>query len=48
MSKQMKRGIQKRRDVNGNRLSKKDSSHGSFRAKRHPNSKYVRNGDVEI
>ncbi len=48
MSKQMKRGVPKKRDVNGNRLTKKDTSHGTFRAKRKPNSKYVRNGDVEI
>ena len=40
-------GVKRRRDVNGRLLSKKDSSHGSWRAKRKPNSKRVRNGSVK-
>ena len=39
-------GIKKRRDANGRTLTKKDMSHGSFRAKRKPNSKKVKNGSV--
>ncbi len=46
MSKQMKRGITNRVDANKNKLGKKSMSHGTFRAKRKPNSKYVTNGDV--
>ncbi len=45
MSKQLKRGINNRRDANKNKLGKKAMSHGTFRAKRKPNSKYVTNGD---
>jgi len=43
MSKQMIDGIikkgQKARDANGNRIVKKLMSHGTYRCKRHPNSK---------
>ena len=39
-------GIKKKRDANGRTLTKKDSSHGSWRAKRKPNSKRVKNGQV--
>ncbi len=45
MSKQLKRGINNRRDANKNKLGKKSMSHGTFRAARKPNSKYVTNGD---
>ena len=44
--KQPIQGIKKRRDANGRILTKKDSSHGSWRAKRKPNSKRVKNGQV--
>ena len=44
----MKRGVKRKVDANGNRLNKKNSSHGSFRAKRKPNSKYMKNGDCEF
>lgn len=30
---------QKSRDLNGNRIVKKSMSHGTYRCKRHPNSK---------
>lgn len=46
MSKQQKFGINRKRDNNGNILGKKAMSHGTFRAKRKPNSKLVRNGHV--
>ena len=46
MSKQAKRGVIYKLDANKNKMGKKNSSHGSFRAKRKPNSKYVTNGDV--
>ena len=36
----------KKLDANGKKMTKKDMSHGTYRAKRHPNSKRVRNGDV--
>ena len=32
-------GMKPRRDKNGNRISKKSMSHGTYRCKRHPNSK---------
>ena len=48
MSKQIKRGLMTKRDANGNKMGKKNMSHGTFRGKRKPNSKYVTNGDVEI
>ena len=35
-------------DSNGRIMTKKVSSHGSFRANRKPNSKRVRNGQVKI
>ena len=47
MGKQYIEGIKKRRDANKNVLSKKDMSHGTYRAKRKPNSKRVRNGMVK-
>ena len=31
----------------GRNMTKKDTSHGTFRANRHPNSKRVRNGQVK-
>ena len=34
----------KKIDANGKKMTKKDQSHGTYRAKRHPNSKRVRNG----
>ena len=48
MSKQMKRGVSMKLDANKNKMGKKNMSHGSHRAKRHPNSKYVTNGDVSF
>lgn len=48
MSKQTKRGLTRKVDANKNTLTKKASSHGTHRAKRRPNSKYVRNGDVNF
>ena len=35
-------------DCNGRSMTKKHSSHGSFRANRKPNSKRVKNGQVSI
>lgn len=35
--------IKVRRDANKNRVSKKHMSHGTFRCKRHPNSKRCQN-----
>lgn len=35
-----------RKDKNGNRISKKNMSHGSLRCKRHPNSKRCTNGSL--
>lgn len=46
MSKQLKRGVPRKLDANKNKMGKKSMSHGTFRAKRKPNSKYVTNGDV--
>ena len=47
MSKQMKKGISHKKDTNGNSLGKKSMSHGAFRAKRKPNSKYALNGSLK-
>ena len=40
-------GITKKIDANGKIMTKKNSSHGTWRAKRKPNSKRVRNGMVK-
>ncbi len=39
MSKTMIDGVKAKKDPNGNKLSKKSMSHGSYRCKRKPNSK---------
>ena len=39
-------GRSSKKDVNGKSNGAKHNSHGSFRAKRKPNSKKVRNGSV--
>ena len=39
MSKTMIDGVKRKTDANGNRISKKASSHGSHRCARKPNSK---------
>lgn len=39
MSKTEIPGIVVKKDTNGNRISRKNKSHGSFRCKRKPNSK---------
>jgi len=39
MSKTAVPGVVAKKDPNGNRLAKKTLSHGTFRCKRHPNSK---------
>jgi len=39
MSKTIIPYVTRKGDANKNRISKKDVSHGSFRCKRHPNSK---------
>jgi hypothetical protein len=39
MSKTAIEGVKMRKDNNGNKLSKKVTSHGSYRCKRKPNSK---------
>ena len=39
-------GIKKKIDANGKVMTKKSSSHGTWRAKRKPNSKRVKNGTV--
>ena len=46
-SKTDKKWITFYKDKNGNLKSKKSTSHGTFRAKRKPNSKYVKNGLVK-
>jgi len=46
MSKTPIPGVTYKKDPNGNRLTKKASSHGSFRCKRHPNSPRCTNGSV--
>jgi hypothetical protein len=38
MSKTMIDGVTARRDQNGNKISKKSMSHGTYRCQRHPNS----------
>ena len=43
MSKTMNPYVKVRRDANKNRVSKKNMSHGTFRCKRHPNSKRYQN-----
>jgi hypothetical protein len=43
MSKTMIDGVKTKKDMNGNRISKKGMSHGSYRCKRHPNSKRCKN-----
>ena len=35
-------GVKGRRDANGNRISKKSMSHGTYRCQRKPNSKRCR------
>ena len=47
MSKQMKKGIARKRDANGNTMGKKNVSHSTNRAHRKPNSKLVRNGSMK-
>jgi len=39
MSKTMIPYVVRKRDTNKNRISKKNLSHGTYRCKRHPNSK---------
>jgi hypothetical protein len=39
MSKTMVDGVKRRRDANGNSISKKSLSHGTYRCKRKPTSK---------
>jgi hypothetical protein len=39
MSKTVIEGVKRKRDANGNNISKKSLSHGSYRCKRKPNSK---------
>lgn len=39
MSKSAINGVTRKSDANGNRISKKASSHGTYRCKRHPSSK---------
>ena len=39
MSKTTIDGIKRKTDANGNKISKKATSHGSYRCKRKPNSK---------
>jgi len=46
MSKTMIPGVKLKRDANKNRISKKMYSHGTFRCKRHPNSKRCLNGTI--
>ena len=43
MSKTMIDGVKRKADSNGNVISKKASSHGTYRCKRHPNSKRCKN-----
>ena len=46
MSKTMIPYVIRKRDANKNVLSKKIMSHGSFRCKRHPNSKRCQQNDA--
>ena len=39
MSESIIEGVPSRKDPNGNRLSKKSTSHGTYRCKRRPSSK---------
>jgi len=39
MSKTMIDGVARKRDANGNAISKKSMSHGTYRCQRKPNSK---------
>lgn len=39
--------VKAKKDKNGNRISKKTLSHGSYRCKRHPNSKRCLNGSMD-
>ena len=39
MSKTNIEGVPRRKDANGNAISKKSMSHGTYRCKRRPNSK---------
>jgi len=39
MSKSAIEGVKRRSDANGNRISKKATSHGTYRCVRHPSSK---------
>lgn len=43
MSKTLIPGVIIKRDANKNRTSKKNMSHGTYRCKRHPNSKRCQN-----
>jgi hypothetical protein len=43
MSKTSIEGVKRRKDHNGNCISKKTLSHGTYRCKRHPNSKRCKN-----
>jgi len=47
VSKQSKPGMTRRADANGNIRTKKAMSHGSYRCKRKPNSKWCRNGTAK-
>jgi len=38
MSKSQIEGLKRKTDANGNKISKKSTSHGSYRCKRKPNS----------
>lgn len=42
MSKTLIEGVKIKKDPNGNRLTKKTASHGTYRCKRKPNSKRCR------
>lgn len=44
MSKTAIVGVKFKKDLNGNKISKKASSHGSFRCARKPNSKRCKQG----
>ena len=43
MSKTAIPGVSAKRDANGNKISKKSTSHGSYRCQRKPNSKRCKN-----
>lgn len=44
MSKTAVAGVKSKRDQNGNKISKKATSHGSYRCARKPNSKRCQQG----